>query len=50
MSQLFATREKLCSGFFTEKTDIPELCLSLDDIGRGFEKISILTQFSDYGK
>lgn len=50
MQRLFATRESLCSGFFTSKTDIPELCLSLDDIGRGFEKISILTQYSDLGK
>lgn len=50
MSQLFATRESLCGNFFTGKTDIPELCLSLDDIGKGFEKISILTQYNDPGK
>lgn len=43
MTQLFANRESLCGNFFTGKTDIPELCLCLDDIGKGFEKLSILT-------
>jgi hypothetical protein len=50
ISQLFATRESLCGNFFTGKTDIPELCLSLDDIGKDFEKLSILTQYNDPGK
>lgn len=50
ISELFVARESLCGDFFTGKTDIPELCLSLDDIGKGFEKISVFSQYNDPGK
>jgi hypothetical protein len=50
IEQLFASREALCSDFFGKKTDIPELCLALDDIGKNFEKISIISQYYNHGK
>jgi len=33
-----------------KKIDIPELCLALDDIGKYFEKLSIVSQYYNIGK
>lgn len=50
IARLFALRESLCSDFFMKKIDIPELCLALDDIGKYFEKLSIVSQYYNIGK
>lgn len=50
IARLFARRESLCSEFFTKQTDIPELCLELDDIGKQLEKLCIVSQYFNHGK